>query len=70
MARTIVARAPIAADSVGVAHPADIEATTMAKIDTSGRTYCTKGRSFSQPWYSTSCEGGASLGSSFTRTMM
>ena len=39
----MVAKAPIAADSVGVAQPADIDATTMAKIDTSGITYCTKG---------------------------
>ena len=40
----MVAKAPIAADSVGVAQPADIDATTMTKIDTSGTTYCTNGR--------------------------
>ena len=40
----MVAKAPIAADSVGVAQPADIDATTMTKIDTSGTTYSTNGR--------------------------
>ena len=66
----MVARAPMAADSVGVAHPADIEATTIAKIDTRGTTYWTNGRIFSHPSYSTSSLGGARRGSSFTRTMM
>ena len=44
-----VAKAPIAADSVGVAQPADIDATTMTKIDTSGTTYSTNGRKRLQP---------------------
>ncbi len=62
--------APIAADSVGVAHPADIEATTTTKIETSGNTYCTSGRSLSQPRCSTKAEAGASDGFIFTRAMM
>jgi len=35
-ASTMVKKAPIAADSVGVAQPADMDATTTAKIDTTG----------------------------------
>src|SRR6266851_10150796 len=66
----MVKSAPIAADSVGVAQPADIEATTTTKIETSGTTYCTNGRSFSQPRYSLNSARGASEGSSLTRTMM
>jgi len=42
----------------------------MTKIDTSGRTYCTKGRSFAQPRYCVKPAAGASAGLSFTRTMM
>ena len=34
----MVASAPSAADSVGVAQPADIAPTTTPKIETSGRT--------------------------------
>ncbi len=34
----MVASAPSAADSVGVAQPADIAPTTTPKIDTSGST--------------------------------
>src|SRR6185503_12110859 len=66
----MVNSAPIAADSVGVAQPADIDATTTTKIDTSGSTYWKNGRSFSQPWYSVNAVAGASEGLSFTRTMM
>src|SRR3989304_3300033 len=66
----MVKGAPIAADSVGVAQPADIEATTMTKIEISGSTYWNRGRSFSQPVYSVNWVGGASAGSSLTRTMM
>ena len=46
----MVANAPIAADSVGVAQPADIEPTTTPKIETSGSTYCTNGLQRAQPW--------------------
>ena len=60
----------MAADSVGVAQPADIEATTTTKIDTSGITYCTNGCSFCQPRYSVKLVAGARLGLSLTRTMM
>ena len=60
----------MAADSVGVAQPADIDQTTTTKIDTSGITYCTKGFSFAQPWYSVNKLAGASAGLSFTRVMM
>src|ERR1700682_1343477 len=66
----MVNSAPSAADSVGVAQPADIEATTTTKIDTSGSTYWKNGRSFSQPLYSTNSLAGASDGLSFTRTTM
>ena len=66
----MVAKAPIAADSVGVAQPADIDTTTMTKIDTSGTTYWTKGSSRLQPWYSVSGVRGASEGVICTRTMM
>ena len=58
----MVNSAPIAADSVGVAQPADMEATTMTKIETSGTTYWKKGRNFSQPWYSAKVAAGASDG--------
>jgi hypothetical protein len=64
----MVAKAPIAADSVGVAQPADIDATTTTKIDTSGTTYCTNGRSRCQPRYSTNGVAGASDGLRLTRT--
>src|SRR5436190_20295140 len=60
----------MAADSVGVAQPADIDHTTTTKIDTSGITYCTKGLSFAQPWYSVNELAGASAGLSLTRAMM
>src|SRR3954469_2508656 len=66
----MVAKAPIAADSVGVAQPADMEITTMVKIDTSGSTYFRNGTKRAQPWYSASGEGGASSGESMTRPMM
>src|SRR4051812_8536450 len=66
----MVKSAPMAADSVGVAQPADIDHTTTTKIDTSGITYCTKGFSFAQPWYSVNELAGASAGLSFTRVMM
>ena len=45
----MVKSAPIAADSVGVAQPADIDATTTTKMETSGRTYWKNGCSFAQP---------------------
>jgi hypothetical protein len=60
----MVKNAPIAADSVGVAQPADIEATTTTKIDTSGITYCTNGRSFSQPRCSVKPRSARATGSS------
>src|SRR5437588_7099277 len=66
----MVNSAPMAADSVGVAQPADIDHTTTTKIDTSGITYCTNGLSFAQPWYSVNELAGASAGLSFTRVMM
>ena len=55
---------------MGVAQPADIEATTMTKIETSGTTYWKKGRNFSQPRYSVKLAAGASEGFIFTRTTM
>src|SRR5262249_34566063 len=42
-------RVRIAADSVGGAQPAHMDATTTTKIETSGTTYWKKGRNFSQP---------------------
>src|SRR2546427_11831091 len=66
----MVKSAPIAADSVGVAQPADMEATTTTKIETSGTTYWMNGRSFSQPRYSVKLAAGASDGFIFTRTTM
>jgi len=60
----------IAADSVGVAQPADMEATTTTKIETSGTTYWMKGRSFSQPRYSVKLAGGRDERIIFTRTTM
>src|SRR3954463_14928730 len=66
----MVAKAPIAADSVGVAQPADIEITTMTKIETRGTTYCTKGSRRAQPWYRVSAVVGASAGVRLTRTTM
>src|SRR6185503_4710777 len=66
----MVKKAPIAADSVGVAQPADMDATTTTKIDTSGITYCTNGRSFCQPRYSVKPDAGASDGLSITRPTM
>src|SRR3954471_20518911 len=70
IAISMVAKAPIAADSVGVAQPADIEITTMTKIETSGITYCTKGRRRAQPWYGVRGDGGAIEGVMVTRTTM
>src|SRR6267378_1907316 len=51
-------------------QPADMEATTTTKIETSGTTYWTKGRNFSQPRYSVKVAAGASDGFIFTRTTM
>ena len=45
----MVAKAPIAANSVGVAHPTFIEATTITKIERMGITYFTRGFIRSQP---------------------
>src|SRR5260221_13559792 len=47
-----------------------MEATTTTKIETSGRTYWTKGRNFSQPRYSVKLAAGASDGFIFTRPTM
>ena len=66
----MVAKAPSAAVSVGVAQPTSIAPTTMPKIDTSGITYFTNGWNFCQPWYSSNFEFGASSGLIFTRRMM
>ena len=38
MANNMVAKAPMAADSVGVAQPEVMEAMTMTNIDVSGST--------------------------------
>ena len=46
----MVANAPIAADSVGVAHPTFIDATTTRKIERMGITYFMRGLILSQPW--------------------
>ena len=49
MANSMVAKAPMAADSVGVAQPEVMDAMTMTKMDVSGSTYKTNKRYLSQP---------------------
>ena len=70
MATAIVASAPSAADSVGVAKPPDMAPTTTAKMPISGITYSTSSRQASQPVCGAIGVGGARLGVSFARTMM
>ena len=70
MANNTVAKAPTAADSVGVPQPPTIAPTTTPKIETKGRTYMRKGLKRSKPRYSMSAELGARAGFIRTRTMM
>ena len=67
----MVAAAPSAAASVGVAKPPVIAPTTIAKISTSGSTWTRNGRQRSQkPCAGGSSSFGARLGSIMARVMM
>ena len=70
MANNTVVKAPIAADSVGVAMPAIITPTTTAKIDTKGSTYFTKGWNMSQHLCAVNSVFGAKCGWILTRMTM
>src|SRR5262249_18465450 len=66
----MVAMAPSAADSVGVASPPDIAPTTTAKIRTSGKTYTTTDRQLCQVKWCSIGVDGAKAGVNCTRAMM
>ena len=65
-----MASAPSAADSVGVAQPADMATMTMTKIATSGVTYTSSGRQRSQPTTRLLLEGRRQAGLSQQRMTM
>ena len=65
-----MATAPTAADSVGVAQPADMARTTTPKMSSSGSTYATSGHQRAQPVTGSPSKGGASAGSSEVRVTM
>ena len=57
-----ISAAPTAADSVGVAQPADMATMTSAKIITSGVTLISSGPQRAQPTVGSGSDGGASAG--------
>src|SRR5262249_15902006 len=66
----MVASAPSAADSVGVARPPDIAPRTTTKIETTGSTSRTSSSYLAQPDLSSRAVAGASAGFALARTMM
>src|SRR5215468_1799076 len=66
----MVAMAPSAADSVGVASPPDIAPTTTVKISTSGTTYTSSNRQLCQVRCDSIGVEGARDGVNCTRTIM